>query len=196
MRVEGRKFNISHQSVSNYLNRNGIQYRKKERAPLISPKQREKIIRTSRKLATKSFVRKTVIIDDEKYFRLSNSEQSGNSGYYADNKFSIPEDVRFKKKSKYEPKVLVWVAFSEDGMAEPFIKESTIAIDAERYINKCLKPKLFKFIRSWYNHDEYVFWPDLASAHYGKTTIETFKVKKLFSFLGVTTHQCSTSPFN
>ena len=75
--------------------------------------------------------------------------------------------------------MLVWVAFSEDGIAEPFIQESSIAIDAERNINKCLKPKLFKFIRSWYNHDEYVFWPDLASAHYGKTTIETLKVKKI-----------------
>ena len=38
LRVEGRKFNISHQSVSNYLNRNVIQYCKKEMAPLISPK--------------------------------------------------------------------------------------------------------------------------------------------------------------
>ena len=121
----------------------------------------------------------SVVIDDEKYFTLSTSDQLGNSGYYTDNKSSTPEDVRFKKKSKYEPKVLVWVAFSEDGIAEPFIQESSIAIDAERYINKCLKPKLFKFIRSWYNHDEYVFWPDLASAHYANTTIETLKANKI-----------------
>ena len=148
-------------------------------APLISPKQREKIIRTSRKLATKSFVRKTVVIDDEKYFTLSNSEQSGNSGYYTDNKFSTPEDVRFKKKSKYEPKVLVWVAISEDGIASPFIQESSIAIDADRYINKCLKPKLFKFINSKYKEDEYVFWPDLASAHYAKKTIDVLKANNI-----------------
>lgn len=130
-------------------------------------------------MATKSFVRKTVVIDDEKYFTFSNSEQFGNSGYYTDNKFLSPEDVRFKKICKYESKLLVWIAFSEDGISEPFIQESSNAIDADRYINKFLKPKLFKFIRSWSNDDEYMFWPDLASANYTKKTIESLKANNI-----------------
>ena len=75
--------------------------------------------------------------------------------------------------------MLVWVAISEDGIALPFIYESSIAIDANRYINKFLKPKLVKFINSKYKEDEYVFWPDLASAHYAKKTIDVLKANNI-----------------
>lgn len=98
-RVENKKFNICKQTISNYSHRNGIRYLKKKKAPLVTDKQLSKIITASRKLATKIFVEKTVVIDDEKYFTLANSELSGNSVYYTDNKRSAPKDVRFKKKS-------------------------------------------------------------------------------------------------
>ena len=55
-RLEAKKFNISQRSVSNSLKRNEIQYRKKEKAPLINANQREKIIMTCGKLATKTFI--------------------------------------------------------------------------------------------------------------------------------------------
>ena len=59
--------------------------------------------------------------DDEKYFTLSNNEISGNDGYYTDNKQTASEDVKYKKKRTYEPKVLAWIAISEDGMLKPYI---------------------------------------------------------------------------
>lgn len=98
-RVEAKKYKICQKSISNYLTRNKVRYLKKEKAPLFTDKHRLKITRTSRKLATKVFIEKSKIIDDEKYFTLSHSDLSGNDGYYTDNKWSAPEDVRFKKKS-------------------------------------------------------------------------------------------------
>ena len=57
----------------------------------------------------KYLVNKTLVIDNEKYFTLSNSKISGTEGYHTDNKQTTPGDVKFKKKRKYEPKVLVWL---------------------------------------------------------------------------------------
>ena len=39
------------------------------------------------------------------------------------------------------------------------------------YIEKCL-PNLLKFINKYHHDDKYLFWPDLATSHYAKTTIE------------------------
>ena len=60
--------------------------------------------------------KKELILDDEKYFRLSCDEIPGNSGLYTDNIEECPDDVRFKAKDKFPIKVLVWVAFSAKGI--------------------------------------------------------------------------------
>ena len=49
-------------------------------------KQLPKIIKGPWKLSTKFLVDKILVIDDEKYFTLSNSEISGYYGSYTDNK--------------------------------------------------------------------------------------------------------------
>ena len=95
----------------------------------------------------KILVDKTLVIDDEKYFTLSNSEISGNDGYYTDNKQTAPNDVKYKKNRKFEPNVLVWIAILEDDMSIPYIHKSRVAIDANVYINKFLMPNLVPFIK-------------------------------------------------
>ena len=50
------------------------------------------------------------------------------------------------------------------------------------YTNQCLRKYLIPHIKQHYSENEYVFWPDLASAHYGRKTIAyleaiVFKVK-------------------
>jgi transposase len=37
-----------------------------------------------------------------------------------------------------------------------------------------VKKRLIKFINKHHSDSNYLFWPDLASAHYAKDTIETF----------------------
>ena len=61
-------------------------YFKKEKTPFVPEKQLPLIIKGARKLSTKSLVDKILVIDEEQYFNLSNSEISGNDGYYTDNK--------------------------------------------------------------------------------------------------------------
>ena len=60
------------------LEENGIEYFKKVKVPFVPEKQLPKIIKSARKVSIKPLVDKTLAIDDEKYFTLSNSEISGN----------------------------------------------------------------------------------------------------------------------
>jgi len=83
--------------------------------------------------------------------------------HYTDNKQTAPDDVKYKKKRKFEPKVLVWIAISE---SMSYIQKSRVAIDANDYINKCLRPNLVIFIKEHYNEDNHIFWP----AHYAEAT--------------------------
>ena len=76
---------------------------------------------------------------------------------------------------KFEPQVLVWCALSSQRFSEMYVHTSKIAINKNIYINECLKKRLIPFINEYHSDDNYVFWPDLASSHYAKNTIEWFK---------------------
>ena len=112
------------------------------------------------------------LIDDESYFTLRNSTLAGNDEYYTSDKKPTPSRVSTKNKSKYEPKLLVWIAISPKGVTHAHISPSGQAINGHTYLKNCLKSKLLPFIRAMYPLDNYIFWPDLASAHYSKTVLE------------------------
>ena len=64
------------------------------------------------------------------------------------------------------------MTISENGISEPVIRDSIgPAINADVYQNECL-PFVNDFINTYHNDNNYVFWPDLASSHYAKTTQE------------------------
>ena len=130
-------------------------------------------------MATKVFIGKSVVINNEKYFTFSNSSLARNDGYYTDNKLNAPEDVRFKKTQIFEPKVLVWLAISEHGVSKVYIHKSKCAINSEIYLNKCLKQILVPFVRDRYPDNDYVFWPDLASAHYANNVTNYLEAQSI-----------------
>ena len=74
---------------------------------------------------------------------------------------------------------MVWLAVSSKGISEPFIQDSGVAINAETYINKCLKSNLLPFISKYHKYDNFIFWPDLASAHYANKTLEWLESNKI-----------------
>jgi len=151
-----------------------IRYRKKAKAPDRSPAQKSAVRPKCSKLA-RIFRGKKVIIDDESYFGLTNFQLSGNDGYYTSNPDETPEQVKLKRKAKYEPKLLVWAALSPNGISRPYIVPSGQAINKDVYIAKCLRARLIPFIKAYHENDEIVFWPDLASSHYAKDTTDFLK---------------------
>ncbi|CAF2052575.1 unnamed protein product [Rotaria magnacalcarata] len=150
----------------------GLKYYKRQKAPKYNQKQLDQMAWRCRKLR-RNFIdsKKFIVMDDEKYFTLSGDNMPGNAGFYSSNTANTPWNVKFKSKQKFEPKVLVWLALSSKGISVPYIGTTHgPAIDSNLYVQKCL-PKLLAFIRRYHADNNYIFWPDLASSHYAKTTI-------------------------
>ena len=120
------------------------------------------------------FRKKIVTIDNESYTPLSSTNLSGNAGYYTSDPNTTPNEVKLKRKSKYEPKLLVWVALSKKGVSKHYIAPLGQAVDKEVYISKYLV-KLKKFINKVHKNDKIVFWADLASTHYSNKVQDYLK---------------------
>lgn len=168
-----RKFDISKDTVHRILKENNVFYRKRKRAPKYTARQLEIIPKCCRELRRKHFANeKFMILDDESYFTFSHHELSGNDGFYTGNIEATPDNVKYAGKTKFEPKVLVWCAISSKGVSVPLIRPNKAkAINSDIYINQCL-PKLKRFIENHHARDEIMFWPDLASSHYARKTLD------------------------
>jgi hypothetical protein len=124
----------------------------------------------------KTFKNYIFILDDESYFTLSNSTLAGNNCFYSDDVSTTPDEIKHNLKSKYEEKVLVWIAFSSKGFSKPFFVPSKQAINQDMYLDQCIKRRLIPFIKK---HPKHIFWPDLASSHYAKKVLKYLREQKV-----------------
>lgn len=95
-----------------------------------------------------------------------------NAGFYASADGDAPSHVKFRPESKFPRKLLVWLAMSPKGVTRPVIMLSKNNVSGEVYREKCLKGALLPFIEAQYPDRDVLFWPDLASAHYARQTLE------------------------
>ncbi|CAF4079490.1 unnamed protein product [Rotaria sp. Silwood1] len=161
--------------LSRNLKAMGIMYRKKKRAPKYTDKQLQEIpLRARRLYRTLLNDDFELILDDEKYFLLHNESVAANRGFYTSDPNTAPPEIKFKRSKKFEPKVLVWVAISENGISTPFFSYQQQAINQATYLNKCIKARLMPFIDNYHNKNKVLFWPDLARSHYGHEVMEYF----------------------
>lgn len=169
----GRRFAVNQSTISRQLAKMGVEYYKREKTPKYNKKQQQRAEDLSSKLANKLYRSPcSLILDDEKYFTFAGDNMPGNTGYYTTAKSSCPDNVRFAGKEKYSKKVLVWIAISDRGMSKPLFRPSTsVAIKSSIYIEECLEQRLLPFIHKHHADFNYVFWPDLAPAHYSGDTI-------------------------
>jgi len=153
-----RKFGCSQQFISKTLkNKTSIKYRKKKSIPARTERQKIEARTKCGRLYSK-FRENLCIIDDESYFTLSNSTSSGNQGFYSDDVASTPANHKFRKKAKFEKKLLVWICFSEKGISKPFFLPSGLAINQSIYLNECIVKRLIPFIKTYHSDDKYLFW--------------------------------------
>ena len=78
---------------------------------------------------------------------------------------------------------MVWICLSEDAVSETVFLARPNSINSEFYRENCIKGKLVEFIEQNHSQDDYIFWPDLASAHYAKDTVEFFEKLKILYVL-------------
>lgn len=89
-----------------------------------------------------------IIMDDESYFSFKGNNHPGNRGFYSEDVNGAGDGVRYATVNKFPPKVMMWVAFSEHAISEPFFLQCG-SMDAHTYRTKCL-PKLQTFIQANY----------------------------------------------
>lgn len=178
-----RKYKINDKTVKKILKRNGITLNKRKDAPKISEKQ-EKVIKTRLRKLSRGPLKKEndhidVIMDDESYFDENGMSFHGSNTFLSSDPKNEPHDIKYREKSKYPFKIMVWVAISKKGRSRFFVKKTQGAVNSEIYIKDCLKSKLLPFIKKYYPDDNYVFWPDLASSHYSKKTQDFMREEKI-----------------
>lgn len=168
------KYNVAPSTIHYNLKKMGLSYRKRQKVPKNTDQQLINSKKRCRSLVNFLYATKSaVVIDDEKYFTFSCDDLPGNSGFYTDNIEECPDEVRFKKQEKFPTKILVWIAMSEKGVSEPLIRPSKSgAINQQVYLSECLQKRLLPFISKHHKDGNYLFWPDLAKAHYAKSCVQ------------------------
>lgn len=169
------KFNVDPSHVCRVLRKEGVSFHKRRKAPANKPGQEEKQQKRCRKLSRDIFPAKSatkIVMDDESYFCLKGDNMPCNSGFYTRDKENTPPSVKYRFQEKYPTKVLVWAAVSEEGVSDVFFMPSRGCIDGETYRRECVEKRLLPFIQEHHADGDYVFWPDLASAHYAHATLE------------------------
>jgi hypothetical protein len=180
LRKAAKKFKCSHETIRGILQKmkKPILCYKRKKRPNRTPVQRL-VARPKCKRLLQTYRDSDFILDDESYFTLSNSTLSGNDTYYSNDRTLTPDDVKHHDKSKYEPKVLVWLAISTKGISQIHIRPSAMAINQEVYLNECIIKRLVPFINKYHSDGNYVFWPDLASSHYAYSVTDWLEEQKI-----------------
>lgn len=170
-----RKYEISVSYVNKILQEEEVHAYKRETVPYVSEKQAEtqrlRIGRLYRHILTIGDGQPSIVMDDESYFSLSNSAIPQNQYYYAHSRGDAPDAQRYTTQQKFQPKILVWLAISDQGISKPFFSQSKQAINQEVYSKHCVEKRLAPFIAEYHSDGQYLFWPDLATSHYACGTL-------------------------
>ncbi|CAF3920732.1 unnamed protein product, partial [Rotaria sp. Silwood1] len=75
---------------------------------------------------------------NEKYFTSTNANVGRNRYYYSPDSSTASNNIKFKQKKKFEPKLMVWMAMSSKGVSDVFIHQSGQAVCQDVYLNKCI----------------------------------------------------------
>lgn len=170
IRDVARKCTTSVGMVQRTKKREDMKTYKKQKIPRTSEKQQTIIKSRARKLYDYLGREKLhVVMDDETYVKTDFSVIPGQQFYTVSPGQHLPRSQTTIQTGKFDEKYLVWQAICECGeKSTVFVTKGTM--NAQIYKDECLKKRLLPLIRK---HDvPTLFWPDLATAHYAKTTLE------------------------
>lgn len=116
------------------------------------------------------------VMDDETYVKADFKQLPGHEYYTSPKKGNVPSKFKEKKISKFPKQYMVWQAICTCGLRSSFfVTQGTI--NSKVYIDECLEKRLLPFIRA--HEGTVIFWPDLATSHYSKATMEWYASKKI-----------------
>jgi hypothetical protein len=99
------------------------------------------------------------------YFKKQNIPQS--TIYYVLNKYLKHGTTKDLSRS------------ASKGVSDTYVHKSKQAIRQETYLTECINKRLLPFIDKYHQDGNYLFWPDLASAHYSNVVQERLNEKNV-----------------
>ena len=178
VRDVAKKVGTSKSNVLRAKERLNLRTYKKQKQPKRSPKQEASIRPRVRKLYNTILAGNSncIIMDDETYVKLDYKSLPGPQYYTVREGQVLNQSETSIEVEKFGKKAMVWQAICSCGkISKPFI--TTASMNSEIYIKECLQKRLLPMIRS--HKDPVVFWPDLASCHYSKSTVEWYTTKNV-----------------
>ena len=177
----GRRFHVHHSTIScNFRKRTSTRIRKCRTAPKMDSEDQEKRAKTNcGKLYRKLLPGCDLILDDEEFLTLTGDNVIGNRFFYSIDPTATSADIKFRKKKEFEPKIIVWMAMSSRGVSDMYVHKRKQAICQDTYLNQCINKRFLPFIDKYHQNGNYLFWPDLASAHYSKSVQERLNEKNV-----------------
>ena len=120
----GQEFKVTRFIMRKWLDTLGMKRRKKRDAPYSNEKQQKKQQVILNKISRDQFAAAIngtdVIMDDETYIDMNGYDFAGNDSYISSGHESVPDSVKFKAKTKFPAKVLMWVAISRKGHSKAY----------------------------------------------------------------------------
>ena len=75
-----------------------------------------------------------LIMDDEKYLKLTGNNVVGNRYFYSTDAATAPTRVNFQCKTKFEAKVMIWMGMSSKGASDIYVYKRKQAVNQEIYL--------------------------------------------------------------
>lgn len=127
-----RQNNISEKSVRRIKSELGFKSFKAQPAPKLIKDQAQRIVSGATKIYKKlvpSGGNKILVIDDETYVPVDPTQVPGQHFYSQRQNQLVPDEAKFKFKTKFFKKFLVWQAMDQEGnVSEPYIDTGTIML--------------------------------------------------------------------
>ena len=96
-------------------------------------------------------------MDDEKYFKLPGKNVVGNRYFYSTDPVTAPPEINFQCKTKFEPKMMIWMVMSSKGTSDTYVHKSRQAVNQETYLKECINKRLLSFITKYHSNGNYLF---------------------------------------
>ena len=81
------------------------------------------------KLYRKLFNDEDLIIDDEKFLKFSVNNVLWKRSFYSTDRSAAPPNIRFQQKTKFESKIMVWMAISAKGVSNVYVHRGKQPVD-------------------------------------------------------------------
>lgn len=117
-----------------------------------------------------------ILQDDENYVKMDFKQIFGPNFYVATFCGRVNPKLKYIQVEKFGKKVMIWQEICYcGGKSEALGTKSTM--NSNLYIQECLQKRILPMIRS--HQVPVMFWPDFASCHYSRATMNWFEVNRV-----------------